>query len=143
MPLIYLAGRSAGRQAFLFGWLHGVVSWLVGIPWIAYTLGVYGQLPGFLSVLLLLLLAAYLGLYHGLFAWLGRDLFLLGGAWALAGLPALWVALEVVQGILFGGFPWNLAAYTWVEVPGALSFSAWGGAESRRTVTPVTPWCAK
>ena len=35
-------------------------------------------------------------------------------------LPALWVALEWLRTYLGGGFPWNLAGYAWVEVPGAL-----------------------
>src|SRR5262249_21148761 len=44
------------------------------------------------------------------------------------GLPALWVALEWLRTYLGGGFPWNLAAYAWVAVPGALPISSWIGA---------------
>jgi apolipoprotein N-acyltransferase len=47
---------------------------------------------------------------------------------ALLGLPALWVALEWLRAHLFSGFPWNLAAYAWTEVPGALPVAAWIGA---------------
>jgi apolipoprotein N-acyltransferase len=36
--------------------------------------------------------------------------------------------MESLRGFPFGGFPWNLAAYAWVDMPGALLLSAWVGA---------------
>ena len=124
-PLIVLLGH---RRSWLLGWLHGVVFWLLAIPWIRPTLETYGALPTWLSFISLLLLCLYLGLYQGLFAALGRPLWRRGGPLALLGLPALWVALEWLRAHLFSGFPWNLAAYAWTEVPGALPVSAWIGA---------------
>ncbi len=38
------------------------------------------------------------------------------------------MALEWLRTYLGGGFPWNLAGYSWVDVPGALPLSAWIGA---------------
>lgn len=125
VPLVLLldAPRAGG-----WGWLHGIVSWLAAIPWIVPTLTTFGALPKALAWLALVLLAAYLGLFHGAFAALGRLLWRRGG-WALwVGLPSLWVTLEVVRAHLLSGFPWNLAAYAWVEVPGALPLAAWIGA---------------
>ena len=124
-PLVLLLGH---RRGWAFGWLHGVVYWLAAIPWIRPTLETYGGLSGWLSVPLLLLVCVYLGAYHGLFALLGRRLWRRGGAAALVGLPALWVALEWLRAHLISGFPWNLAAYAWTEVPGALPIAAWIGA---------------
>ena len=124
-PLVLLLGeRRAGRWA----WLWGTASWLAAIPWIVPTLVEYGQLSQGLAWVLLVLLCAYLGGYAALFGVLGRRLW--HGPWpvALVGLPGLWVTLEWVRGWLFGGFPWNLAGYAWVEVPGALSLTAWIGA---------------
>lgn len=124
--LLFLAlGR---RRPFALGLLHGVVAWCFAIPWIVSTLTVYGQLDGWLAGLSLLLLAAYLGLYTALFAALGARLWRAGDVLSLAALPALWVALEVARGWLLTGFPWNLAAYAWLEVPGALTISSWIGA---------------
>ena len=59
---------------------------------------------------------------------LRRPLWQRGGAAALVGLPALWVGLEWLRAHLISGFPWNLAAYAWTEVPGALPIAAWIGA---------------
>ena len=124
-PLIVLLGRPRG---WALGWLHGVVYWLAAIPWIRPTLETYGGLPTWLASISLLLLSLYLGAYHGLFAALGGPLWRRGGLPALLGLPALWVALEWLRAHLFSGFPWNLAAYAWTEVPGALPIAAWIGA---------------
>jgi apolipoprotein N-acyltransferase len=123
-PLVVLLG---GPRPGWLAWLHGVVYWLAAIPWIVPTLITYGGIATWLAWLLLVLLAAYLAIFWGLFGWLGARLWR-GGGWAsLLALPALWVALEWLRGWLFSGFPWNLAAYAWVEVPGALPAAAWIG----------------
>jgi apolipoprotein N-acyltransferase len=124
-PLVLLLGH---RRAGLLGWVHGTVFWAVSISWISPTLEVYGGLPRPLALALTAGLCAFLGLYHLVFAWLGRPLWLRGGLPALAALPALWVALEWLRTYFLSGFPWNLAAYAWVEVAGALPLAAWVGA---------------
>jgi len=122
-----LIGLSA-RRPFLLGWLFGTVAWIVAIPWIVPTLTTYGRVAGWLAALGLVALAAFLALYDAAFAALGARLWRDGRPLSLAALPALWVSLEVLRGRLFSGFPWNLAAYTWVDVPGALELSSWIGA---------------
>jgi apolipoprotein N-acyltransferase len=125
VPLLLL---MASPRPALLGWAHGVTFWMASIPWIAPTLQTYGQIPRVGAWLLLLLLAAYLGLFSAAFTGLGARLWRRGGPVAMLGLPALWVALEHVRGWLGSGFPWNLAAYAWVDVPGALPLSSWVGA---------------
>ncbi len=124
-PLLLLLGR---RRAFLWGWLFGLSTWAAAMAWIAPTIEVHGGLPRPLAWLVLVLLAGYLGFDQAVFAWLGQRVWRRGGGWALFGLPALWVVLELGRGFVFGGFPWNLAAYAWVEMPGALPLAAWIGA---------------
>ncbi|MDX1632368.1 MAG: hypothetical protein R3234_10930, partial [Thermoanaerobaculia bacterium] len=103
-PLILL---STCRHPLRTGWLWGVSFWLFSIPWLVPTLVDYGRIPFLLGCLLLLLLAAYLGLFAGLFTGWGARLW--AGPWplVLVALPAVWVLLEWVRGWLFGGFPWN------------------------------------
>jgi apolipoprotein N-acyltransferase len=126
VPLALLLG--APRRAGLFGWLHGIVSWSVQVAWIVPTVTTYGHLPGWLGGLALLALAAYLGLYDAVFAALGARLWRRARPLDLAALPALWVLLELLRGYLVTGFPWNLAAYAWTAVPGALPLASWVGA---------------
>ncbi|HSM14721.1 MAG TPA: hypothetical protein VLA66_11710, partial [Thermoanaerobaculia bacterium] len=135
-PLYLLLGV---RRAGWWGWLHGIASWSVAVWWIVPTVTVYGMLPGWLGALALLLLAAILGSYHALFAALGARLWRSGRRLDLLALPALWVALEWVRAWALSGFPWNLAAHAWTEVPGALALSSWIGAYgvSALVVTPA------
>jgi len=86
--------------------------------------------PPLVSWMLLVPMCGFLGLFHGLFTALGRPLWQCGGVAAWLGLPALWVVTEWLRSFPVGffGFPWNLAAYAWVEVPGALPLAAWVGA---------------
>lgn len=129
-PLPLLLGR---RRPALLGFVWGLATWLTAIPWIARVLHLYGELPWLLAVFCLLLLAAYLSLYPAFFAGLGARLWRSsptgrgGTLLPLFALPALWVTLEWLRTHLFSGFPWNLAGYAWVEVPGALPLSAWVG----------------
>ncbi len=110
-----------GRFLLLVGWLHGILFWWLTIPWIVPTLVRFGQLPVGLSVALLTLLAAYLGSYHGLFLLACRVLARRGVGWWSA--PAVWVLCEWLRGTLMSGFPWNLAGYSVVDVPGVLAAS--------------------
>ena len=130
VPLPLLLG--AKRPAAL-AYLHGFAFWATSLYWIVPTLSNYGQLPLPAAVALTGLAAAYLALYQLLFGWLGAPLWRRwsGGrrfGLALVGLPALWVALEWLRTYFFGGFPWNLAAYAGIGVPGVLPLSAFVGA---------------
>ncbi|MFL6291201.1 MAG: apolipoprotein N-acyltransferase [Thermoanaerobaculia bacterium] len=125
-PLLLLLSstRASGRLAFVFGF----TSWLTGLSWIVPTLVTYGGISEPLAWPLTGLLAAYLAGFDAAFGWLGGKVWRRWGTAArLVVLPSLWVALEWLRTYLFGGFPWNLAAYSWVDVAGALPLSAWIG----------------
>ena len=128
-PLLLLLSstRASGRLAFVFGF----VAWLTGLSWIAPTLVTYGDISQPLAWPLTGLLAAYLAGFDAVFGWLGGKVWRSRERWGtgarLLVLPSLWVALEWLRTYLFGGFPWNLAAYAWVDVAGALPLSAWIG----------------
>jgi apolipoprotein N-acyltransferase len=109
------------------GWVHGYAAWMTGLYWIVPTLQTYGGIALPVAIALTSLLAAYLALFHGWFAWIGAAVWRRWPAWRLLLLPALWVALEWLRTYLGGGFPWNLAGYAWVDVPGALPLAAWIG----------------
>lgn len=130
VPLLVALHRTTGpKLPWFLGWIFGLCAWITGIPWIVYTLQNYGGLPQALSIVLLAGLAGFLGLYFALVAALAAR-FLRSGQTLLAlpGVPAAFVGMEWAQSWLFGGFPWNLGGYTWIDVPGALPLSAWIGA---------------
>ena len=82
----------------------------------------YGYLPIWLSVLILILLAFYLSLYTAAFSFLISWL-RLGPAAALVMIPALWVCLEYLRGVLFSGFPWGTGWYSQYYFPNLIQIS--------------------
>ncbi len=125
--LAALRGRS-GRSAFRIGYVFGLAFWLAAVHWLLF-IPVRGYpLLGWLA------LSTYLALFAGVWAWLvtpladatplqrndgasrveplGMSALHAAGwtqraAWALWAATA-WVALEMIQARLLGGFPWNL-----------------------------------
>ncbi len=100
-------------EAFRIGWVSGIVTYLGLLYWIIPTYHA-AEKPLALALLSLLLLAAYLGLYWGVWAEVLRRL-RHTKPWqiALAG-ASTWVALEYLRAWLFSGFPWALLADTQV-----------------------------
>ncbi len=123
-PLILLLER---RHAVLWGFVYGVTLWMGSMYWIAGTLETFGGLPQGLAWLAQTLMVMYLGFDPVVFVIFGRRIWRRGGALPVVALPALWVSLEWLRGIVVGRFPWNLAAYAWVDMPGALPLAAWVG----------------
>ncbi|MDA8017110.1 MAG: apolipoprotein N-acyltransferase [Thermoanaerobaculia bacterium] len=124
-PLVALMGRP---RAALWGALWGLVAWLAMVHWIAPTIQTFGGLSPWLSWMLVVLLAVVLGFEGALLAWLGARCWRRSDLWPIFVLPSIWVLLELVRGFFANGFPWNLAAYAWIDVPGALALSSWIGA---------------
>ncbi len=125
VPLMLLLGR---RKAVLWGVVYAVAMWLGSMYWIDATLASFGGLTPALAWTAQGLLALYLGFDQVVFVYFGRRIWRRGGLAPLWALPALWVTLEWLRGVAFGRFPWNLAAYAWVDVDGALPLAAWVGA---------------
>lgn len=129
-PLFLLLSDAA--RPFRVGFLHGLGTWCAALPWIVPTLTVYGGMALPLAVAALLLLAAYLALFHAVFSWLVARVWRRrdapGGGWlAISATVGCWVSLEVFRAWLVSGFPWNLAAYAVARTEGALPLAAWIG----------------
>jgi apolipoprotein N-acyltransferase len=129
VPLL-LALRSVGpRAGFWVGFAFGMVHYCSLIYWTAYTMRVYGALPWFQAVFVLLLFAMVLSAFTGLFGW---TVCLLAGrpAWMPAVAPAAWGLVEWLRTWIFTGFPWELLGYSqydrlWVIQPADL-FGVYG-----------------
>ncbi len=116
LPLLWVLEDRRGRAAFLWGFVHGLAQNLVMLYWIVYVTVIYGKLPLPVGFVVLLLLAGYISLFRGAWAWLytwGRDRGLAAIWWG----PVLWVSLEFLQTYLFTGFPWMLVGYGFHQSP--------------------------
>ena len=118
VPLLHAVAVCSLRQATLVGLVGGFVHFLLLLYWIVIVLNTYGGLSWFFSLLVLVLLAAYMSIYIALFAAITRfSLEALPPAITLWLLPALWVGLDWLRSILFSGFPWMDLGYALYNLP--------------------------
>lgn len=122
VPLLLAMREVQPRAGFALGWAAGLVYNLGMMYWTAHTMHLYGKLPLALSIVVLILLAAFLAIYWGLFAL--SVAWLCGRPWHLLVLgPFAWVALEFMRAWLFTGFPWELLGYSQYETLWIIQFA--------------------
>lgn len=99
----------------MLGWCYGFGWMFCGVCWLIILMTRFNDLPLWMSVIGLGLLASYLALFAAIALALGRYL---QGRWKLAAsstlllvLPALWVLSEWLRGWLLTGFPWLVSGY--------------------------------
>jgi apolipoprotein N-acyltransferase len=112
-PLFVVALRTRARAAFGWGWLYGLVFFLVLLRWLDFTFRTYSEIPWPLTWGPLFLLAGWCALYiaaiSGLMSLIARRR---SPVWALVTAPFLWVGGEWLRGHLLGGFPWGTLGYS-------------------------------
>jgi len=113
---LFLAPATAW-QGLLLGYLSGVIWYLGTCYWVFHVMHVYGSISTATSVLILILFALYLALYHGLFGSLLALIAARRNGFSLRALvftPFLWVAVELARTYITG-FPWNLLGTTQID----------------------------
>lgn len=110
VPLLLTLRRASFAGGFRLGFTTGLVHFISLVYWAAYTMKIYGHLPLYLCIPLLVLLAAYLALYPALFA--GLITLISQPVWLLLFVPVFWTATEFLRAMLFTGFPWELLGYS-------------------------------
>jgi apolipoprotein N-acyltransferase len=102
-PLLIAAAREHRHlRRFLLGWAAGIVYWVGVCYWIQDVLAQHGGMALAASWAALALFAAAKALHLAIFTLLAG--LLLERAWAIAAVPALWVAIESTHGSF--GFAW-------------------------------------
>jgi apolipoprotein N-acyltransferase len=118
--MIAAAYGRRGGDAFRVGYVAGLVHFLSSLYWLLLIPVTGYPILGWIA------LGAYVALYPAVWVWLiSNPKFQISNAeswagravWSLAG-ATVWVALEMVRGRLFSGFPWNpLGASQYQLVP--------------------------
>lgn len=108
---------AAPFQAFLLGYLCGILWYAGTCYWIYHTMRQYGGVNAPAAIGILILFCLYLAIYHGVFGLLisllaGGVLRLSRSALVLA--PFVWVAVELAR-TRISGFPWDLLGTTQVD----------------------------
>ena len=111
VPLMVCLRNSSSLSSLRWGYVCGMVHFLTLIYWLIPCLKTYGMIPLYLSLIILVLFAAYLSIFIAGFAAAvnaaSRD-----AATLFFVAPAFWVAFEYLRAHLFTGFPWELLGYS-------------------------------
>lgn len=111
IPLLHALRDATPREGFKAGFIAGLLAFCGILYWISNVVVQYGNLPYYMGLLAVLLLAAYLSLYPALFGAALSYLRKRRGTvflWA----PLLWTVLEFARSHLLTGFPWENLAYS-------------------------------
>ncbi|MFV2033404.1 MAG: apolipoprotein N-acyltransferase [Gammaproteobacteria bacterium] len=109
--------QTSCRRAFYIGWFFGMGYFGFGVYWVYNSLYNFGGAPpvvaGFLTALLILFLALYIGLVLCGWKFIQRTT----GRRDIWILPLLWFAFEWLRGWFLTGMPWLSLGYSQTESP--------------------------
>ncbi|MCI0487306.1 MAG: apolipoprotein N-acyltransferase [Blastocatellia bacterium] len=126
-PLIMAVVRERRFWRSLFlGYVTGTLFYMGSAHWVTYTMNHYGDLPLWLSYMILLLFASLLGIFTGLFAGVMGLAIKRFGGWAILAAPVVWAASEWAR-ITVIGVGWNALGYSQAFQPAIIQIARWGG----------------
>ncbi|MEE8329950.1 MAG: apolipoprotein N-acyltransferase [Thermodesulfovibrionia bacterium] len=112
IPLFVSLMEKRAKASFYLGMLTGFVYFTGTVYWIFNSIYFYGNIPAFLSLLILIALCLYLGAYVGVFSVLLNFLSRNSRLPVLFIAPVLWVTLEFLRTYALTGFPWSVLGYS-------------------------------
>lgn len=125
---LWLKEKSYGQSAKTGFW-YGLGLFGVGTSWLFSSIYIYADVFFPLAVLLTLGFVVYLALFPALAGWVAHRLCKKPLLALLLGFPAIWVAVELLRGSVFGGYPFLLTGnshlHTWLDGYAPI-FGVWG-----------------
>ena len=127
IPLFFSIEGRKGSESFWLGFLAGLFFYFIGLHWIINTLVNFGNISPFLGYPILLLLAAYLSTYVGLFCWIISTLSQKNPRNILLA-PLLWTTFEYIRSTHPElGFSWLGLGYSQYKNLPAIQISEFTG----------------
>ncbi|KTF14734.1 apolipoprotein N-acyltransferase [Pseudoalteromonas sp. H105] len=109
-------GKAPSKQAAKYGFLFGLGWFGAGISWVHVSIATFGGMPLVASVLLMVLLCAYLAIYPAL-AFMFATRFASGAHSYGLLLISSFAVTEYLRGVVLTGFPWLSFGYTQTNSP--------------------------
>jgi apolipoprotein N-acyltransferase len=113
LAVLFALWRRAGtpRNAAWLGFTFGLGLFGAGVSWIYVALHEYGDMPMLLSLLATALFVAFLALFTALAGYVQARFPAPQGLRTVLVMPAAWVSVEWLRGMIFTGFPWLTLGY--------------------------------
>ena len=99
------------------GFCAGAVYFATVLYWLNNVMTVYGQLPMVLSIVVYLLLVAYLAIFWGAICWCSCRIVQRLDLPSIIVIPIIWLVFEYGRNFLLTGFPWANIAYSQMPYP--------------------------
>lgn len=119
LAVLFVLWIRAGspRSAAHLGFFFGLGLFTAGVGWIYVALHDFGGMPIWLSAPATLLFTAFLALFPALAGYLQARFSVPICYRASLVMPAIWVSIEWLRGIIFTGFPWLTLGYAHSDSP--------------------------
>ncbi len=114
-PLL-ISIRHPMTSARTAGFITGLIFFFGTQYWIYHSINHFGHVPFVISILVVIALCGYEGIYTSLFATLVQFTHQKTRLPLNLATATLWVGGEYLRGIIFTGFPWSLLGYTQYKV---------------------------
>jgi len=113
LAVLFVLWQRAGtpRRAAWLGFAFGLGLFGAGISWIYIALHDYGDMPMVLALPATMLFAAFLALFTALAGYVQARYPVTSGLRMILVMPATWVSIEWLRGMIFTGFPWLTLGY--------------------------------
>ena len=119
LGILFALWLKAGspRAAAWLGFMFGLGLFSTGISWIYIALHDYGDMAIYLAAPATLLFAAFLALFTALAGFLQARIPTADTWRPVLVMPAIWVLIEWLRGMIFTGFPWLTFGYAQSDSP--------------------------
>jgi len=113
LAVLFALWQRAGtpRNAAWLGFAFGLGLFGAGISWIYVALHDYGDMPMLLALPATVLFVAFLALFTALAGYAQARFPAAHGLRTMLVMPAAWVSVEWLRGMIFTGFPWLTLGY--------------------------------
>lgn len=126
-PLIMAVVREQRFfRSLMLGTVTGTVFYAGSSYWVTHSMHNYGDIPLWLSYVILVIFSMTLGIFTGLFAGALAQMIKRFGGWAILAAPAVWAASEWAR-LQVTGMGWNPLGYSQAFQPALIQTARLGG----------------